>query len=148
MTAFDPTTESRMREIQAQAEARRQKREQASAELAERTKNEEQRVSISPRDVERQAAHKAACDFWEQFYKQEQERDYHKKRKADIATMADLKLEWETSDTTPARRGHIVRQYGELYRRYEPKTTDEMILAYWQGEKRKAMLQKTYGAAQ
>jgi hypothetical protein len=60
--------------------------------------------------------------------------------------MAGLKCEWDKPETTPARRGYIVRSYGELYRKYEPKTTDEMLLAYWRSEKRKAALARIYGA--
>ena len=36
--------------------------------------------------------------------------------------MAALKSEWAKIDTTPTRRGHILCEYGSLYRRYEPKT--------------------------
>ena len=51
----NPIVESRIRSIQNSAAIRREKRERASEELAERKANEEQRVTISPRDLERQA---------------------------------------------------------------------------------------------
>jgi hypothetical protein len=152
MTAFSPVTESRIRDIQTAAAERRRKREEAAAELAERKANEEQRTCVSPRDVELAAAHKAACEFWEQFHEREALQTYHKERRLAIKEMARLKNEWDQIDTTPTRRGHIVHQYGELYRRFEddktrrPTTTsDEAILKYWESEKRKAALARIYG---
>ena len=66
----DPLVSARMREIQSAAAARRKKREDAAAELEQRRAKEEaeRRSSVSPRDVERAAAHKAACDFWTAFH--------------------------------------------------------------------------------
>jgi hypothetical protein len=147
----NPLVAHRIKEIQDQAAIRRQKREAATAELAERQarNEEEQRACISPRDLERQAAHKAACEYWSNIYQQEQEREYHQKRNAAIEEMKILKNEWDKSETTPARRAVILRTYGLLYRKYEPKpntTTDEVILKFWENERRKAALRKIFGA--
>jgi hypothetical protein len=147
----NPIVESRIRDIQKSAAARRKKREEAAAELAERQARDEaeHRSSVSPRDIERQAAHKAACEYWSNIYQQEQEREYQQKRNAAIEEMKILKNEWDKSETTPARRAVILRTYGLLYRKYEPKpntTTDEVILKFWENERRKAALRKIFGA--
>jgi hypothetical protein len=138
-----PLVESTIRQRIAARKDRDAKRaEDAAAELDRRQAKDEaeQRSSVSPRDIERQAAFEHACRFWQEFHEQERLREYHRQRNADIKSMANLKAEWDQPETTPNRRGHIVRQYGELYRKYEPKTTDEMLLNYWQSEKRKAAL--------
>jgi hypothetical protein len=82
-------------------------------------------------------------------------REYHAKRKEAIAEMARLKAEWDKTDTTPTRRGQILKMYGELYRKYEDVTTrkptttsDATILKYWETERRKAFLARIYMAAQ
>lgn len=148
----NPIVESRIREIQAGKLERDAKRAAYAARLAERQAADraEHQESISPRDVERAAARQAVWDFWNNIYEREQQREHHKLRKEAIAEMAKLKAEWEKPETTPTRRGQILRQYGELYRLWEPKpntTSDETILNYWLGEKRKAALARIYGAA-
>ena len=147
----DPLVSARVRQIESAAAARRAKRAEEAAKLAERKANEESRVSISPRDLELQAQAKANWDYSMQLYEQDQLRKYHTERRKAIAEMARLKDEWDQPETTPMRRGQIVRMYGELYRKFEddktrkPTTTsDETILAYWQNEKRKAALAKIY----
>ena len=149
----DPLVAARIRAIQDAATARRKKREDAEAAEAARKQHAEaeRRQQVSPRDLERQAQAKANWDYWERIYKQDQDRDYRENRSAAIKEMANLKAEWDQPETTETRRQHILRMYGEIYRRYEddktrkPTTTsDETILAYWKSEKRKAALARIY----
>jgi len=151
----NPLVESRIRDIQAGRAQRDAKRAEEAAKLAERQANEEQRTCISPRDQELAAARQAAWDYWNRIYEQDQLREYHAKRKEAIAEMARLKAEWDKTDTTPTRRGQILKMYGELYRKYEDVTTrkptttsDATILKYWETERRKAFLARIYKAAQ
>jgi hypothetical protein len=151
---FSPVTESRIRDIQAGRAQRDAKRAEEAAKLAEREANEEQRTSMSPRDVELAAARQAAWDYWNKIYEQDRLREYHQKRKEAIAEMARLKAEWDTNPT-PTRQGQLLRMYGELYRKYEDVTTrkptttsDEVILNFWLKERTAALKKKIYGAAQ
>jgi hypothetical protein len=147
----NPIVDSMIRQRIAARKKRDDARAEAAKQLADRQAADEAeyRVSISPREAEQQAARKAACEYWSKIYEQQQQREYHKKRNAAIEEMKILKNEWDKSETTPARRAVILRTYGLLYRKYEPKpntTTDEVILKFWENERRKAALRKIFGA--
>ncbi len=141
MTTFSPVTEARIRSIQSAASDRAAKR----AELASKHKDEETRETISPNDVLAREKHIAACLYWQNFYEAERQEEHRRQRNADIATMAALKAEWEIPETTPHRRGRIVKMYADLYAKYVPGVTAERVLSSWQDEKRKAALAKIFG---
>ena len=143
---FSPITEARIRDIQGKTAARRDRREEEAARLAERQANEEQRSCLSPNDILARDRAKANWDYWQRIYEQDQAREKAERRSADIKKMAAIKADWEKPENTATRRGYLVHEYRELYRRYVPKTTDEMLLAAWQEERLKAMRKKVYGA--
>lgn len=148
----NPIVEQRIREIQDRAADRRSERDEAAAKQSERERKSqeaydaEHRSSVSPAEVTAQQRHHELCNYYADLHQQKQAREAAEQRNKDIATMADLKAEWDKAETTPARKNNIVVMYAALYKKYVSGITPEMILKYWEGEKRRAMLQMLYGA--
>jgi uncharacterized protein YdiU (UPF0061 family) len=139
-----PLVESRIRDIQSRAAERRQKREEAAADLAERRANEEQRTCVR-RDQELAAAHKAACEFWDNFYKQEQERERQRKIKKANPTLIKLKADYMI-ESNSNRRVQLVKEFVDLYKSSYGKAVDVNALAKeWDDLRRKAFLARIYG---
>ena len=101
---------------------------------------------VSPREIQVREMAKANWDYWCALDDQRQAREKTERRNKDIKTMADLKSEWDKPETTPTRRGVILRSYTALYKKYVPDITEAKMLAYWQDERRKQALARIYGA--
>jgi hypothetical protein len=134
---FSPVVEARLRQRDAhRAEAKKQT-EQESGET---------RTRVSPADLVARQRHIEACQYWQKVYADEATRKKAVQKNKDIKAMADIREAWAKPEHSATHRGQLVHQYGELYRRYVPATTDKMLLKAWQAEELNAMKKKVFEA--
>lgn len=141
-----PLVESRVRDIQSRATARRELREKQNAELAERSRKSqeadqadqaERRATYSPNDVTAMARMKAVTDGYAQQHQRQQEQEDAERHKKWWDQMTASKAEFYDLTTTPFRRGQAIVMFCEAYQYVNGKRiAPEDVLKLWDDQKK------------